>query len=72
MKYLYSLLILWSEDQLYLVTLPEFAAIAMQPSTYGQTCEEAVKNAQEAIAGYLASYVEDGLTIPNLNLLQLG
>ena len=33
MNYRYSLLIQWSEeDQLYLVTLPDFAQLAMQPS----------------------------------------
>lgn len=72
MKYPYSVLIQWSdEDQLYLVTLPEFAAIAMQPSTHGQTYEEAVKNAQEAIEGYLAYCAEDGLAIPTPNMLQV-
>jgi antitoxin HicB len=72
MKFRYSLLIQWSdEDQLYLVTLPEFVEIAMQPSTYGQTYEEAVKNSQEAIEGYLAYYVEDGLAIPTPNMLQV-
>lgn len=59
MNHHYSLLIQWSEeDQLYLVTLPEFAVIAMQPCTYGKTYEEAVQNAQEAIASYL-EYCED-------------
>jgi antitoxin HicB len=68
----YSLLIQWSdEDQLYSVTLPEFAEIAMQPSTYGHTYEDAVKNAQEAIEGYLAYCEEDGLAIPTPNLLQV-
>jgi antitoxin HicB len=71
MKYPYSVLIQWSEeDQLYLVTLPEFVAIAMQPSTHGQTYEEAVKNAQEAIEGYLAYCAEGGLAIPTPNMLQ--
>jgi antitoxin HicB len=65
MKFRYSILIQWSdEDQLYLVTLPEFAEIAMQPSTYGQTYEDAVKNAQEAIEVYLAYCEEAGLAVP--------
>jgi antitoxin HicB len=54
-----------------LVTLPEFSEIAMQPSTHGQTYEEAVKNAQEAIDGYLAYCAEDGLAIPTPNMLQV-
>jgi antitoxin HicB len=77
MKYPYRLLIQWSnEDQLYLVTLPEFAEIAMQPSTYGQTYEEAVKNAQEAIAGYLAYCEGVGFAVltPNIdyNVVSIG
>jgi antitoxin HicB len=72
MKFRYSVLIQWSdEDQLYLVTLPEFAVIAMQPSTCGQTYEDAVKNAQEAIEGYLAYCEGDGLAIPTPNVLQV-
>jgi antitoxin HicB len=72
MKYPYSLLIQWSdEDGLYLVTLPEFAEIAMQPSTYGHTYEEAVKNAQEAIEGYLAYCEEAGVSLPYPNILQV-
>jgi predicted RNase H-like HicB family nuclease len=36
-----------------------------------QTYEEAVKNAQEAIEGYLAYCEGDGLAIPTLNVLQV-
>jgi antitoxin HicB len=72
MNFRYSILIQWSdEDQLHLVTLPEFAEIAMQPSTYGQTYEDAVKNAQEAIEGYLAYCEESGLVAPSPNMLQV-
>jgi antitoxin HicB len=72
MKYPYSVLIQWSdEDQLYLVTLPEFAEIAMQPSTYGHTYEDAVRNAQEAIEGYLAYCEEEGVSVPVPNMLQV-
>ncbi|OUC14945.1 MAG: hypothetical protein B0A82_09485 [Alkalinema sp. CACIAM 70d] len=66
MNYHYSLMIQWSaEDQLYLVTLPEFSDIAMQPCTYGRTYEEAVANAQEAIAGYLEYCQEEGILPPS-------
>ena len=45
MNYPYSLIIQWSDaDQLYLVTLPEFSTIAMQPCTHGTTYQEAVQN----------------------------
>ena len=67
MNYRYSLLIQWSEeDQLYLVTLPDFARLAMQPCTHGKTYEEAIANAQEAIAGYLEYCQEEGLVPPKL------
>ncbi|WP_199249256.1 type II toxin-antitoxin system HicB family antitoxin [[Phormidium] sp. ETS-05] len=66
MNYRYSLLIQWSEaDGLYLVTLPEFAKLAMQPCTYGKTYEEAIANAQEAIASYLEYCQEEGLVPPS-------
>ena len=65
MNYRYSLLIQWSEaDGLYLVTLPEFAKLAMQPCTYGKNYEEAIANAQEAIASYLEYCQEEGLVPP--------
>ena len=66
MNYRYTLLIQWSqEDGLYLVTLPEFATIAMQPCTYGKTYEEAIANAKEAIAGYLEYCQEADLVPPS-------
>ncbi|NJR58952.1 MAG: type II toxin-antitoxin system HicB family antitoxin [Cyanobacteria bacterium CRU_2_1] len=66
MNYHYSLLIQWSdEDNLYLVTIPEFAELVMQPCTHGKTYEEAVKNAQEAIASYLEYCQEEGITPPS-------
>ncbi len=66
MNYRYSLLIQWSEaDGLYLITLPEFAGLAMQPCTYGKTYEEAIVNAQEAIASYLEYCQEEGLVPPS-------
>jgi antitoxin HicB len=72
MKSPYSILIQWSaEDNLYLVTLPEFAEIAMQPATYGHTYEEAIQNAQEAIEGYLAYCQDAEIPVPAPNLLQV-
>ena len=65
MNYRYTLIVQWSdEDQLYLVTLPEFSEIAMQPCTYGKTYEDAIANAQEVIAGYLEYCQEEGLAPP--------
>jgi predicted RNase H-like HicB family nuclease len=65
MNYRYSLIIQWSEaDHLYLVTIPEFADLAMQPCTYGKTYEDAIAHAQEAITGYLAYCQEEGISPP--------
>jgi antitoxin HicB len=61
----HSLIVQWSdEDQLYLVTIPEFSDIAIQPCTYGKTYKEAITNAQEAIACYLESCQKEGLVPP--------
>ena len=65
MNYRYSLIIQWSEeDQLYLITIPEFLQLVMQPCTHGENYEEAVRNAQEAIESYLAYCQEEGITPP--------
>lgn len=66
MNYRYSLIIQWSEeDQLYLVTIPEFSELVMQPCTYGKTYEAAIANAQEAIAGYLEYCQQEGILPPS-------
>lgn len=65
MNYRYSLMIQWSdEDQLYLVTIPEFADLVMQPCTAGKSYEEAVMKAQEAIESYLMYCQEEGIAPP--------
>jgi len=66
MNYRYSVIIQWAEeDQLYLVTIPEFSEIGMQPCTYGKTYEDAIANAQEAIAAYLEYCQEEGILPPS-------
>ena len=70
MNYRYSLIIQWSEDdQLYLVTIPEFSEIVMQPCTYGRNYEEAITNAQEAISGYLEYCQEERILPPSPMLI---
>ena len=72
MNYPYSLIIRWSdEDKLYLVTLPEFSTIAMQPCTHGKTYQEAVQNAQEAIEGYILYCHDEQIPIPEADRLQV-
>ncbi|MCY7323073.1 MAG: type II toxin-antitoxin system HicB family antitoxin [Phormidesmis sp. CAN_BIN36] len=72
MNYRYSLIIQWSdEDQLYLVTIPEFAELVMQPCTHGKTYEEAGRNAQGAIESYLEYCQEEGTTPPQPRVPQV-
>ena len=51
------MIVQWSdEDQLFLVTIPEFADLVVMPCTYGKTCSEAIRNGQEIIEMYLESW----------------
>jgi hypothetical protein len=55
--------IYWSkEDQLFLVTIPEFSHVVIMPCTHGKTRQEAIDNGEEVIAMYLglAEKVEKG------------
>jgi antitoxin HicB len=72
MNYHYSIVIQWSEeDQLFLVTLPEFTDV-MQPCTHGHNYEEAVKNAQDLIESLLEIYQQDNKPLPKPKLAQAG
>lgn len=65
MNYRYSILIQWSEeDQLFLVTIPEFVDRVMQPCTAGKTYEEALKMAQDCIEACLEAWEANGETPP--------
>lgn len=46
----YHVVIDWSdEDQCYLVTLPEWQEDIIQPSTHGDTVEQAFENGKEVL-----------------------
>lgn len=69
---LYSMSIQWSsEDQLFLVTIPEFADRVMMPCTHGKTREEALKNGEEVIELYLDAWQMEGESIPEPRMLQV-
>ncbi len=69
---LYSMVIQWSsEDQLFLVTIPEFADRVMMPCTHGKTREEAIKNGEEVIDLYLDAWQIEGESIPEPKMLQV-
>jgi predicted RNase H-like HicB family nuclease len=57
----YSMMIQWSdEDQLFLVTIPEFADRVVMPCTHGKTREEAIYNGEEVMEMYLDAWQAEG------------
>jgi predicted RNase H-like HicB family nuclease len=55
------MLIQWSdEDQVFVVTLPEFGA----NKTHGDTYEDAAKNGQQALELLIETYHADGWVLP--------
>jgi len=61
----YSMIIQWSdEDQLFLVTVPEFENRVFMPCTHGRTRSEAIQNGEEVIEMYLEAWEAEGETIP--------
>jgi predicted RNase H-like HicB family nuclease len=61
----YSMIIQWSdEDQLFLVTIPEFADRVIMPCTNGKTREEATHNGEDVIEMYLDAWQAEGEIIP--------
>lgn len=68
----YSMVIQWSdEDQLFLVTIPEFAEIVVMPCTHGESREEAIRNGEEVIEMYLEAWLAEGESIPKPSTLQI-
>lgn len=68
----YSMIIQWSdEDQLFLVTIPEFSDRVMMPCTHGKTREEAIRSGEEVIEMYLEAWEESGESIPEPSTLQI-
>ena len=67
----YSMVIQWSdEDQLFLVTIPEFSDRVIMPCTHGNTRQEAITNGEEVIEMYLEAWQAEGEFIPQPNKLQ--
>lgn len=68
----YSMVIQWSEEeQLYLVTIPEFIERVVMPCTHGKTREEAIHNGEEVIEMYLEAWQGEGEAIPEPSFLQV-
>jgi predicted RNase H-like HicB family nuclease len=68
----YSMTVQWSdEDQLFLVTIPEFADRVVMPCTHGETRESAIRSGEEVIEMYLEAWQADGELIPAPLTLQV-
>jgi predicted RNase H-like HicB family nuclease len=68
----YSMVIQWSdEDQLFLVTIPEFADLVVMPCTHGQTRTDAIRNGEEVIEMYLEAWQAEGESIPKPRTLEV-
>jgi len=53
-----------TEDQVYLVTLLEWADRVMMPATHGSTYEETVLHGQEVLEMLVSSALREGESIP--------
>ncbi|MBE3586231.1 type II toxin-antitoxin system HicB family antitoxin [Desulfofundulus thermocisternus] len=61
MLYRYKVILEWDEEgKGYVVSVPALPGCFTQ----GDTVEEALERAQEAIAGHLAALVQEGLSFP--------
>lgn len=68
----YSMIVQWcNEDQLYLVTIPEFADHVIMLCTHGATREEAIRSGEEVIEMYLEAWQIEEQHIPEPNTLQM-
>lgn len=68
----YSMVIQWSEeDQLFLVTIPEFSDRVIMPCTHGKTRQEATRNGEEVIEMYLEAWKNEGESLPEPSTLQI-
>lgn len=63
----FTITIHWSEeDNCYVVYLPEFKDFTNQPTTHGETYEEALANAKEVLEMLIEEFQEEGKELPQL------
>lgn len=61
----YTVIIQWSEeDNCYLVYLPEFKDVTNQPTTHGETYQEALTHALEVLDMLVEEFIEQGKELP--------
>ena len=62
----YSMVIQWSKkERCFVVTLPEWGELCQ---TYGNTYEEALKNAKEVLQQMVDSSLEEGSSLPEAHI----
>jgi len=68
----YTMVVQWSdEDQLFLVTIPEFTDRVIMPCAHGKTRIGATRNGEEVIEMYLEAWQAEGESIPEPFTLQI-
>lgn len=61
----YTMGVQWSEaDQCFVVFLPDFAELVMQPCEGGATHEEAARRGQEVIESLIKLLTKEGKSLP--------
>lgn len=64
----YSMLIQWSdEDNCYVVLLPEWEGLLLQPVTDGATYEIAAQHGVEVLEDMIETFQDEGKPLPELN-----
>jgi predicted RNase H-like HicB family nuclease len=60
------MIVQWSdEDQLFLVTIPEFSDRVVMPCTHGKTRTESIRNGEEVIEMYIEPWQAEGQSFLN-------
>ena len=66
----YTITIQWSpEDNCYVVYLPEFKDVTNQPTTHGETYEEALAHALEVLEMLIEELLAEGKELPDVSAL---
>jgi predicted RNase H-like HicB family nuclease len=66
----YTMLVQWSEaDRAYVVTLPEWEGRVCNPITHGDTYEQAIENAHDALSALVASARQHNEQLPAPQIL---
>lgn len=69
MKPPYSMVIQWSsEDDCYVVYVPDFEPYFAQPCTHGETYQEAASQGRDVIESMILWLEQDGVALPEVAL----